>query len=248
MGIFQNIFKKKEQLVPFPFSHLGNDLHSHLIPGIDDGVKTIEDSILMAKGLSDLGYKNIVTTPHIMSDYYRNTPEIIRSGLANVRNAYKEHNIDINIEAAAEYYVDYDFTSKIEKEELLTFGKKYILIECSFIEPPKGLTDAIFQLQTNGYKPILAHPERYMYWHKDTSLLKDLKDRDVYFQVNILSLTGHYSHEVATMAEWLLENRMVEWLGSDLHNAIQLDKLKHIQIKESVWNNIQKTAFLNQSL
>lgn len=248
MGIFKNIFKKKEPLVPFSLSGFNADIHSHLIPGIDDGAKTMEDSLVLAQGLVDLGYKKVVTTPHIMSDYYKNNPEIIRNGLKNLNDELTKASIKLEVQAAAEYYVDFEFSDKIEKEELLTFGDNYILVECSFIEPPRGLKESLFKLQTNGYKPILAHPERYAYWHNNFGVYEELKNREILFQVNILSLVGIYSPNVAMVAEQLINQNMVEWLGTDLHNEYQLNMLKNLQLKQSVAEKISSIEFLNNSL
>jgi tyrosine-protein phosphatase YwqE len=248
MSLFKNIFKKKEPWVPFNLSFLGTDIHSHLIPAIDDGSKSMEDSLLLAKGLVDLGYKNAVTTPHIMSDYYRNTPEIISSGLTEINNAFEANQIPLGVKGAAEYYIDYEFITKVGKEKLLTFGDNYILVEFSFVEPPRAINEAFFVLQTNGYKPVLAHPERYSYWHLNPKELFELKDRDVLFQVNLLSLIGIYGEGSAKMGETLIENSMVEWLGTDLHNQHQLELLKKFKLKESFAHKVNGSKFLNQTL
>ncbi len=248
MPFFEKIFKKKEPWVSFDLSFLGADIHSHLIPGIDDGSKSIDDSITLGRGLQELGYKKIVTTPHIMSDYYRNTPKVVKNGLAEIKKAFSENNINLKIDAAAEYYIDYDFIQKIGKEELLTFGDNYILVEFSFVDLPRVINEAFFNLQTNGYKPVLAHPERYMYWHANPNGLFDLKNRDILFQTNLLSLMGFYGVGSAKMAEVLINNSMVDWLGTDLHNLNQLELLKNLKIKESVAQKISETTFLNQTL
>lgn len=248
MGLFGKILKKKEPLVPFDFSFLVNDLHSHLIPGIDDGSKSIEESLKLAQGLVDLGYKKVITTPHIMSDYYRNTPEIIKNGWENLTQAFKKTDISLEVIPAAEYYIDYEFVNKIGKEELLTFGNNYILVEFSFVEPPKNLKEAFFELQTNGYKPILAHPERYLYWNKNHSALFDLKDREILFQLNLLSLIGRYGPGVVSTAKVLIENKLIDFLGTDLHNENQLSELKHLKLPEKLVESILELKLLNTSV
>jgi tyrosine-protein phosphatase YwqE len=248
MGVFTNIFGKKDKIVSFDLSSLGVDIHSHLIPGIDDGSKTIEDTIILAKGLQELGYKKIITTPHIMSDYYQNNPEIIRKGLSDVKKAFAENNILLDIDIAAEYYIDYEFTKKIGNEELLTFGDNYILIEFSFLEPTHGYNEAIFKLQTNGYKPILAHPERYSYWYNNPSDLLALKDKDVMFQLNLLSLTGLYGEGSLNIVKLLLENSFVDWLGTDMHHLGHLGAFKNYNIRESFVEFIGENNILNSSL
>ncbi len=248
MSVFRNIFKKKEPMVPFDLSFLGTDIHSHLIPGIDDGSKSPEESLILSQGLLDLGYKKSVTTPHIMGDYYRNTPEIINKGLGQVNNQLAEKSVQLNLTAAAEYYIDYDFMSKIAKEPLLTFGDNYVLVEFSFVEPPRTYKDAFFELQTNGYRPVLAHPERYMYWFNDPTKLFDLKDRNILFQLNILSLVGAYGVGSIKLSELLLQNSMIEWLGTDLHNEYQLMLLKNLILPEKSVKLLNSQKYLNQTL
>jgi tyrosine-protein phosphatase YwqE len=248
MSILGKIFAKKEPLVPMELSFLGCDIHSHLIPGIDDGSPSLNESLLLAQGLVELGYKKAITTPHIMSDFYRNAPETIQSGLASLNHSIKEAGISLKLEAAAEYYIDFEFIQKIGKKELLTFGDRYILVEFSFVEPPRNMKEAFFELQTSGYKPVLAHPERYLYWNRNPKELFELKDRDVLFQVNLLSLAGNYGPEVSRAGEILIENKMVEWLGSDMHHAKHLQNLKELQLKESLVEKIIHLPLLNQSL
>lgn len=196
MGIF-SIFKKKEKFPPFDFSVIRCDIHSHLIPGIDDGSKSLQDSIEMIKEFKEMGYEKLVTTPHIMSDYYKNTPEIILSGLDKVREEIGKQGLNFEINAAAEYYLDEYFMSKIKAKDLLTFGDNYVLFELPFVAEPHSLSEVIFELQMAGYKPVLAHPERYMYWFKEfEEKIEDLKNKGALLQLNLLSLTGHYSPEV----------------------------------------------------
>lgn len=249
MSFWSKIFKKKEALVPFDFSLLAVDMHSHLIPAIDDGAESIEKSLTLINGLINLGYKGLVTTPHIMSDFYRNTPEIIESGLKKVRAKLQEKKINIPIAAAAEYYIDFDFAQKIGKEKLLTFGSKnYILVECSFVNSPQNLNEVIFNLQTSGYKVVLAHPERYLYWYKNRKIYEDLKERGVLFQVNILSLAGMYSAEAKELAEYLIQNDMANFLATDLHNHHHLNILKNLKIKENIAKKIEQTTWLNTTI
>ncbi len=248
MSFLGKIFAKKEPLVPMDLSFLGCDIHSHLIPGIDDGSPSIPDSLVLAKGFVELGYKKAVTTPHVMSDFYRNSPEIIRNGLANLNLAIKEAAIPIEIQAAAEYYIDYEFLKKVGKQELMTFGNNYVLVEFSFVEPPRNMKEAFFELQTNGYRPVLAHPERYLYWNRNPKELLELKERDVLFQVNLLSLAGNYGPEVCRASEMLIEHKMVEWLGSDMHHTNHLENLKTIQLKESLVEKLHRLPLLNHSL
>ena len=218
MGLLGRLFKKEPKLPPADLSVLHTDMHSHLIPGIDDGSKTIEESLQLIKKLHQLGYKKLITTPHVMSDHYKNTPEIILDGLKKLREALKNESIPVELDAAAEYYLDFEFEAKIEGGELLTFGDNYVLFEVSFINPPQNLDQIIFKLQTSGYKPVLAHVERYPYWYNDEQIYQKLKDAGVLLQLNIASLTGYYSPQTKKIAEQLIDKNMIDLLGTDCHN------------------------------
>nr|WP_290427048.1 CpsB/CapC family capsule biosynthesis tyrosine phosphatase [Algoriphagus limi] len=226
-------------------SWLKADMHSHLIPGIDDGSKTMEESISLIREMSELGLKKLVTTPHVMSEYYRNTPEIIQMGLEDLRKAVSQEGISIEIEAAAEYYLDEIFLEKVKSgETLLTFGDNYILVETGFINKPQMLLESFFQLEMAGYKPVFAHPERYQYLLADKNLQQEILDRGILLQVNMLSLTGFYSKPVKDFAEYLIDTGNVRFLGSDCHNARYLEMLKTLsaakfypKIKEMDWLN-----------
>ena len=170
------------------------DMHSHLIPAIDDGSTCLKDSINIIKALHKLGYQKIITTPHVMSDFYKNTPETILGGLKLVRAELQKQNISVELEAAAEYYLDYEFEEKIKAGNLLTFSDNYILVETSFMEAPPNFKELIFQLQVSGYKVVLAHPERYPFMNMED--YEDLQSRSVFMQLNLISLIGHYGVDV----------------------------------------------------
>ena len=240
-----NWFKKKQaKLDPIDFSNIKVDIHSHLIPGIDDGAKSVEDSLALIKELVKYGYKKIITTPHVMSDLYKNDSTTIISGLEKIRKRLKEESIDIEFEAAAEYYVDYDFEQRIGKENFLTFGDNYLLIEFSFLEAPRNLYDIIFKLQLEGYKLVLAHPARYQYLS-----LKDyegLIDRGVLFQLNFLSMLGYYSNEVKNNAEMLIKKEMISFVGTDCHNMNHARLYSKCQTL-SAWHDLVKSQKLLNS-
>ena len=204
-------------------SQLKTDIHSHLIPGIDDGATDLENSIQLIEGLKALGYSKLITTPHIMSDFYRNTPEIIREGLGKVRAELKQRNIEIEIEAAAEYYCDTDFERSIDDRELLTLGGKYILVEVSYLNPTDNFDSVIFKLQSRGYTPILAHPERYPYWYHSFDKYHQLHDKGVVLQLNLASVTGHYGTGPKRIAERLIDNNLITLLGTDIHKMSHHD-------------------------
>tara|TARA_B100001142_G_scaffold330325_1_gene398133 strand:- start:4756 stop:5496 length:741 start_codon:yes stop_codon:yes gene_type:complete len=228
------------------FSSLKTDVHSHLIPGIDDGSPDMGTTIGLIKKMQQLGFSKLITTPHVMSDFYQNSSEIILSGLTNVRAELKTQNINMEIDAAAEYYIDYDFEKKIGEEKFLTFGENYILVELSFMEAPKNIFDIIFKLQLEGYKVVLAHPERYMFFTmKD---YENLVNRGVFLQINCLSIIGYYSEAIKKKVNDLIANNMVSFLGSDCHNMHHAQLHKECQTKKA-WHDLNTSGrLLNSAL
>lgn len=245
-----DVFKRKpEELIPLDLGWLKTDMHSHLIPGIDDGSKSMKESIDLVRRLADFGLKKIITTPHIMSEYYRNTPEIIQMGLEDLRKAVIQEGIAIEVEAAAEYYMDEIFLEKVKAgEKMLTFGDNYILVETGFINKPQMLLDIIFHLEMAGFKPILAHPERYQYLIMDKKLQEELFERKLLFQVNLLSFTGFYSKQVKDFGEMLVEKGAVALLGTDCHNERYLDMLETLPNYRKIYEKIQHLDLINTRL
>ncbi len=215
--------KGSDQRYDLPFI----DIHSHLLPGLDDGVQSFEESEEIILNFQRLGYKKLITTPHVMSDFFRNTNESIVSKLSEMNAHLRQKGIDIILEAAAEFYLDEVLVSRIETDSpLLTFGKNYFLFETNFMTEPLNLKEFIFLATTKGYKPILAHPERYLYLQNNFSKVEDLIGRGVLFQLNISSLSGYYSKGAQVTAQKLIDKGYVHFLGSDCHN------LQHIQLLE----------------
>lgn len=226
-------------------SHIGIDLHSHLIPGIDDGVETLEESVLMAQRMQNLGYQHIYTTPHVMWDCYKNTPDIILSGLEDVRLAVKNAGLTIQIDAAAEYFIDEHFVEMLSSgQQLLTLPGKRLLVELPYSTPLMNASETLFYIIEKGYRPVLAHPERYTYFYSDPSIYKKLCDQGCELQVNILSLTNYYGENVHKMAEWLLKNGLITFLGTDAHRMQHLDLI--YKADKSGW--LKKYMFQNEKL
>ncbi len=239
-------FKKEENAVP-DYSIVGVDMHSHLIPGIDDGAKTIEDSLILIKELKGMGFRKLYTTPHIMSDYFRNTPEIINKGLEDVRAALQEENIDMEIGAAAEYYIDDGFVNKLESEKLLTFGDNYLLFEISYINCPDNIDDIIFRMQVQGYKPVMAHPERYPFWYNNFDRYRSFRDQGVLLQLNLNSLSGYYGYDAKKTGDKLVENELVDLVGSDCHHMKHVAGLKR-GLKDKTLRKLLQANLLNKHL
>lgn len=224
------------------------DIHSHLLPGIDDGSKNMEESLSLIRRLSDLGYKKLVTTPHIMSDFYKNTPEIILGKLAELRKKLEDEKIEIQIEAAAEYFLDHVFIRMLEaNEKLLTFGDNYLLFETSFYNEPKEIEEVIFQLQAAGYKPVLAHPERYEYLLGDVKKLEKWMSLGLKLQLNLNSLSSYYSRPVMQWAEKLIEQKFISFAGTDCHGSRHLESLVKIG-KHRLIDKLRNNSLLNNSL
>ncbi|MCB9173808.1 MAG: capsular biosynthesis protein [Flavobacteriales bacterium] len=226
MSFLSNIFGKKERFEAIDFSVFGADMHSHLIPGIDDGSPDVATSITLIKEFKAMGYKKIITTPHVMSDYYKNTPETILGGLEKVRAELKKQQIDFEISAAAEYNLDDGLEAIIDNKKILTFGDNLVLFELPFMQEPRNFQEIVFKFQTTGYRPILAHPERYSFWHKDFEKYEELKSKGVLLQLNLLSLTGHYSPDVKKIAEKLVDADLIDFVGTDCHRMDHLEILK----------------------
>ena len=226
MGIFSNLFKKKEVLPPFDLGRFKSDMHSHLIPGIDDGAQDMDQTIAMLAKFESLGYKKVVTTPHIMTDSFPNNPEIILSGLEKVKNEIKKVGIEIEIEAAAEYYFDETLMPKIKNKELLTFGDNYVLVEFAFHSPPQFLDQLFFELKTHGYRPVIAHFERYLYYLGKIDKAEKWRSEGINIQININSLFGQYGPEVQKQAEKLIDEGQFDFVGTDCH------RIEHLMILE----------------
>lgn len=214
--MFNWFSKKSEKKHP---ALLKADMHSHLLPGIDDGVRSLDESLAVIQMLKRAGYQKLITTPHVMADTYQNTPEIILDKLASLRHHLQSHGETIEIEAAAEYYLDEHLTQLLEKNSpLLTFGNNYLLFETNFLTEPFNLNEFIFNATTKGYRLILAHPERYLYLQNKPDRLEDLIFRGVLFQVNMISLTGYYSKQAQKTAKLLVDKGWVHFLGTDCHH------------------------------
>lgn len=204
------------------------DIHSHILPGIDDGSPDIETSLLLVKGLYDLGIRKTIATPHVIADMFRNTPTTINTALAKLKTAVTAEGIDIEITAAAEYMLDDYFLKLLRSEDkLLTIKDNIVLTEQSYATPTGNLNEIAFELVTAGYKPIMAHPERYAFYHGKYDEFIRLKDMGFMLQVNLLSLTGYYGKGAAKAAKYIFDNELADLVGTDLHHDRHLSMLRH---------------------
>ncbi|MEQ8925068.1 MAG: CpsB/CapC family capsule biosynthesis tyrosine phosphatase [Fulvivirga sp.] len=241
-----NFFKKKSDT---HFKDLTTDLHSHLIPGVDDGVQSMEEAIALLRKFSESGYRKVITTPHIMHDFYNNSEGELSKIHADVVKRLAHERIDITFELAAEYYLDDHLNERINdpSAQFLTFGKNYLLFETSFMNEPFYLAEFIFKAKSRGLNPVMAHPERYNYLHSDSDLLQKLIERQVLFQLNINSLSGYYSKQVRKFAHTLIDKKLIHFVGSDCHNTTHFDTLSASK-KTKYYTKVLELPLLNRQL
>lgn len=220
------------------------DIHSHLLPGIDDGAKTFEDSLRLIKALQGFGTTQIITTPHIIHNFWENNNQNIQANEEVTRKELQKNKLSIPMRAAAEYMMDESFVTLFQSGQLLTLKDNYVLVEMSYINPPIQLYSILFDLQVAGYIPVLAHPERYVFYHHNFEEYNKLINAGCLLQLNLLSIVGYYGEGIAKIAEKLLQNGMYSFVGSDVHhnNHIaafdQKIKLKDpTPLKEAIANN-----------
>jgi tyrosine-protein phosphatase YwqE len=238
-------FKKKLPNEPFPFHLLGTDMHSHLIPGVDDGAPDTQTSIELINGLLDLGYSKLITTPHIMQDLYPNDPETLGQGYRLLSDSTGQK---LPLHFAAEYFLDDHVRRLLDADEaLLTISGKQLLFELSFVSKPMGLKEMIFDLQMKGYDPILAHPERYTYFHRAPAFYEEIRQTGCSFQCNILSFSGYYGDVIREAAEFLVTKNLVDLLGTDLHHHRHLKALQELSFSPALRKLMEK-PLLNSEL
>ena len=233
----------------FDYSLLGADMHSHLIPGIDDGVPDIKTALQLINGMVDLGYKKLITTPHIMWDMYKNTTQDILNGYEILKEAVEKEGIQVEITAAAEYFLD-DYVKDLLKksEPLLTISENLVLVEFSLAHEPMDLREILFEMQLQGYQPVIAHPERYIYPEKGRIFFDELKDSGYLLQLNILSLVGLYGKEPQKNAQLLAGKQFYEFVGTDIHNIRQLDALYDPAISSGLKRILESGKIRNAQL
>ena len=224
-----NLFKSKptlKELIPNGFV----DIHSHILPGIDDGAKNIEESLVLITEMKKMGFSKIIGTPHVYEQLYNNNKKTIKESFDSIENKYDNN---ITVQYAAEYMIDHTLMKKIENKSLLSIKNKYVLLEMSYIAESPNIHQIIFNLIMGGYIPIIAHPERYLYYQNDIKKFYKLKKWGCKFQLNLLSTTGYYGNEILNIANLLLSNKLIDFVGSDVHNHRHINEFgKMIKIKE----------------
>ncbi len=221
-----SIFKSKPKLsalIPSGFI----DIHSHLLPGIDDGSKSLEETETLLRQLKNIGFEKCITTPHTLPEVWENTRDGILQKFDETKSQLSENLQPMLDHTASEYMLGESFIDRLQSEKLLTLKDNIVLIEMSYLNPPLALKDIIFEIQIKGYQPLLAHPERYLYYHKNLKAYELFKDSGVLFQLNLLSSVGYYGPSVAKAADYLLKNDFIDYVGSDVHHQ------KHVSSFES---------------
>jgi protein-tyrosine phosphatase len=219
------------------------DMHNHLLPSIDDGSKNIEMSSKMLEGYLALGFTSVIPTPHVYQELYPNTPETVKFAFGNLsKHCLKENSVSVS-SYGAEYMVDEVFMKNLETgiPELL-LKEKYILLEINFFGATTMLESACFQLQQKALRPILAHPERY-HLMEDVATYKALKNKGFYFQLNALSLLGHYGPQVKQKAEKLLQAGLYDLVATDAHHPQHLKTLQSLRLSKKqglMWEGIRE--------
>lgn len=204
-------------------------MHSHLLPNLDDGVTSLDETLTCLKQFAEWGIRKVITTPHISRDYYPNDIPTILESLDTVRALIAQEELPITIDVAAEYLLDDFFIESLNEGEVLSFGsKRYLLIETGWSAPPMRLSDMLFRIQTRGYTPVLAHPERYKYYHNDKAALMHLREVGCLFQLNWMSLCGRYGSSVEKQARFLLHEHAVDFIGSDFHRPHDLQTMERL--------------------
>ena len=228
-------------------------MHSHLLPGLDDGAETVEHSLDLLRALRELGFRKLIMTPHIMGDFYKNTPGSIRAALEQLRTAAAAAGLgDVELDCAAEYYLDEFLSHKLaDGTEMLTFGgdKRYLLFETSYMNEPLNLFETIFELKAQGYRPVLAHPERYTYLYGRFGEIEKLRqDHGVLMQVNLNSLAGYYSPAAKKVAEQLVDGGLVDFVGTDTHHLRHTDTLLRRTLSQPHMAKLRQLPLLNNTL
>lgn len=226
-----SIFKNKTPLTSIlPENFI--DIHSHLLPSVDDGTKSFDETLQLLIQMHSFGIKNLVLTPHIMESVWENSSEFLKLRFNELTTFLKQSNFSqIQLQLAAEYMLDGKFNTLLKQERLLTLKDNFLLVEMSYLSPPVNLYETIFDIQIAGYKPILAHPERYRFLHNNFEEYRKLKNAGCYFQLNLLSLSNYYGNDVHQMAIKLLKEKLIDFAGSDTHHQRHLSFLDKIDKK-----------------
>ena len=240
-----SLFKSKPKLYELiPSEYI--DIHSHVLPGIDDGAQTNDDTAFLLEAMHNLGFETIITTPHTIKNVWDNDVETITNAYHQVANELPNWKQKLNLRFASEYFLDENLIQLVQNTDLLPLKDKTILIELSYLNPPIPLYEYLFELQLKGYQLVLAHPERYNYFHNHKKEFEKLKKAGCKFQLNLLATVGYYGNNVAQTADYLLKNQMYDFVGSDIHHKKHIAAFQNkVAIKnfKSLEEMMTKNAF-----
>lgn len=207
-----SIFNKKIYLSDTNLLQGFTDIHSHILPGVDDGISSFNEAWKALTFLKSVGFDRICLTPHIMDELPENNTIKLRIGF----NEFSANcSVDIQLRLAAEYMIDSGFQTHF-KNGLLAMKSRHVLVENSCIAPFSNFNTLLSRMVTEKYIPIIAHPERYLYMSDND--YSALKFKNYKFQLNLLSLSGYYGSQVQHRAEFLLKNDLYDFIGTDFHN------------------------------
>lgn len=245
--MFKSLFRSSR--IKRDLSFIGVDMHSHMLPGLDDGAVTIEESLNYFRLMQEWGYRKCIVTPHIFSGVHNNSPETILPVLERMKQELVLAEIDLQIEAAAEYMVDETFMELLADEKpLMCIGDKHVLIEMSYAAPSPYIENAIFQLNIQGYKPILAHPERYGFYYNNFQQYERLLEMGCIFQLNLLSISGYYGVPVRKVAMKMIKEGFFKLIGTDLHHHNHVDSIKAFTITKTFYDLTNQIPLMNIDL
>lgn len=209
------------------------DVHSHILPGVDHGAATVDDSLEMLRAQLDMGITRVMCTSHVTAETFENTPESLTHAWEVLKQAIAAEGLPVEVFPSAEYRIDEYWNKEYAAGHVLPMPGNYLLLENSFVQELIGIDELMFDVQVKGYHPILAHPERYGYYHHRHDRYEHLHRSGVKFQVNLLSLAGYFGKGAKIQALWMLENNLCDMLGSDMHFMEHAEVIKdYIASKE----------------
>jgi len=241
-----NLFKRQGHT---NLEWMNTDVHSHLLPGIDDGVPNASSGVHLIKLLMDLGLRQFIITPHVYDEVYPNTPETIDMAHEKLYMEMERSGLeDVYTHSGGEYMLGERFGNLLENNRVRAFPTGHLLVELPWLAEPPQLEQTLFRILSKGYIPIMAHPERYTFYSQQYKMYHRLKDIGCLLQMNLLAPTGYYGREVSKSAEYLRKNNMYDFVGTDLHNERQFGRLakyvksgnaykdlKHLNLKNKIF-------------
>lgn len=244
--MFSFLRSKKQEVKDLGW--IGIDMHSHLLPGIDDGVADVETSITFVRELQGLGYRGLICTPHVYEEVHPNTPSSIQAAHGLLKEGLLDSGIQMPLYASAEYMMGGGFRSLLSEGQLLPQPNNYLLVEMSYMVETAGVEQLLFDMAIKGYRPILAHPERYVFYFQERHRLHALKEAGCLLQLNLLSPTGYYGKEVARMAGYLIKQHMYDLVGTDLHHQRHLDRIKQYVLSGKAHEELHSLPLRNAEI